>query len=1100
MPSSTVTWTQGLNSGGVYTEYGYSDGTTSQGNNTFGTLTSGSISIFNDNGGTTTIKELYTLYHAFVTDYTSLTIAPPSSPTNITQGNLTGTSIMGTPMSGSGNNPSSSFVSTSTYDRWLWSQDSASARMVPSTTGATSKSALLATDIVAGFSGDAPVISSVTNNDADSRSVIATVNLTSSGSGGSALEYAQTTGTGVPATGWQTGNTFEHPRNTTRYYHASRDRDTANASDTTSGVFVTYKDPATITVANATVAYGFATSYSATITGGIATHEAYTVSDTTGLASANVIANSLDVLNPYTTGAQFVIPNGDLPSAGNNKTYYLYSARFGNSGGDGFFDEVGSFTISQSARDIVPNAYTIPDVTNASLSSEQNAYVQITGINDSSSARRLSGTATFAVSSTTTTPSAGSFNSNVKNISNNQYLHVKQISSQNTNTTLSSEFSVGGVNDTWAVTTSVGGANIEVTTSYAFEPPDIYFIASDPFSTLANPIQITAGQTVQFSFSAEQGVGTATYCSFQSAYWTNTSEFDLNAGQSSTLKEWKSGIAPGTKESVIVHIADAQNTSDTIYFQQPYLTPDTTVSFCTGITVSSAATSHTIDITEVSPDTNSASTRYFVGTTSRLGPGSLTVNSVPTFLGDPTPYTILAALPLGSGGNSSKFTVGTYEVTRGTAPGASPPAIDSYGIAVYDHNEDFITSFTEESTILREVVNGTSLAQTSQCTNIALGVTGVSAGNAIAVITSDGSDSGGATGSTNIAYRFVGGNTLQLGRKTSTSASVDWTVLQYAGNTVGSTPNYGIEIYNQSGQLVIDEFASFYAVKEVLNLATSNSNVTLYPSSDAQAYSLVRVELTENSYPFTGGLPVPALQGPGLATLIPPKVLAYSTAVYSSSYRYVTFYVNAGQFGNGSNWNLAMLTERNSSTPSYYGGSPSSYGIQVNDSSGNILWDSSYRQCIINNIISANQYTSGSSGNFTYDVTTGADGVDPPTALGFVPPGVSDFEPTLRSYGSGVGVSGLNSMDPVNTFVLGGMVTGRVIYRSGNYLDPENSINLIVGGGTHTPGITLTSNSAVTLSMPRLYGGSTPSTGSEYCTRDPLSHHPDGYFVLARIT
>lgn len=149
MPSTTVTWTQGYRSGGVFTEYGYSDGTTSTDNISYGTLTSGAVSIFNDDAGTTTIKELYTLYHGFVTDYTSLTIAPPSSPTNITQGNLTGTSIMGTPMSGTGNNPSSSFVSTATYDRWLWSQDSASARMVPNSIAATSKSALLTTNIAA---------------------------------------------------------------------------------------------------------------------------------------------------------------------------------------------------------------------------------------------------------------------------------------------------------------------------------------------------------------------------------------------------------------------------------------------------------------------------------------------------------------------------------------------------------------------------------------------------------------------------------------------------------------------------------------------------------------------------------------------------------------------------------------------------------------------------------------------------------------------------------------------------------------------------------------------------------------------------------------
>ena len=73
-----------------------------------------------------------------------------------------------------------------------------------------------------------PVISSVTHNDANSSSVTATVNLSSTGSNGT-LQYAQTTSNTVPSSGWQSGNTFSHPRGTTRYYWASQATNTSGA-------------------------------------------------------------------------------------------------------------------------------------------------------------------------------------------------------------------------------------------------------------------------------------------------------------------------------------------------------------------------------------------------------------------------------------------------------------------------------------------------------------------------------------------------------------------------------------------------------------------------------------------------------------------------------------------------------------------------------------------------------------------------------------------------------------------------------------------------------------------------------------------------------
>jgi hypothetical protein len=176
--------------------------------------------------------------------------------------------------------------------------------------------------------------------------------------------------------------------------------------------------------------------------------------------------------------------------------------------------------------------------------------------------------------------------------------------------------------------------------------------------------------------------------------------------------------------------------------------------------------------------------------------------------------------------------------------------------------------------------------------------------------------------------------------------------------------------------------------------------------------------------------------------------------------------------------------------------------VQTKDSSGNVLWDSSWRQAIINNIIPANQFTSGSSGQFTYDVTTGADGVTPPYAVAYSPPGVVDVNfGTLDSNGEGKTISNLNLMDPTNTFLLGGgMLTGAIYYYTGLVSDPELGISYQDGGGRHIPGVVITSESSVNITMFRLGDGPISASAGEYCTRVATSHHPEGAFVLARIT
>ena len=106
-----------------------------------------------------------------------------------------------------------------------------------------------------------------------------------------------------------------------------------------------------------------------------------------------------------------------------------------------------------SSTDTTPNAFSFTDKT-GNASTEQNSYAQITGINAAATVSRTSGGATFAVASTSTTPSSSNFGTSNTTITNNQYLHVKQTTSSTYNATLSTVMNVGGVTDTWVVTTN----------------------------------------------------------------------------------------------------------------------------------------------------------------------------------------------------------------------------------------------------------------------------------------------------------------------------------------------------------------------------------------------------------------------------------------------------------------------------------------------------------------------------------------------------------------------------------------------------------------------------------------------------------------------
>ena len=186
-----------------------------------------------------------------------------------------------------------------------------------------------------GSSGSAPVISSVTNNNASSANVTATVNLSSNGSGGT-LQYAQTSSNSAPSSGWQSGNTFSHARGTTRYYWARQSSSLVSSSESHA---VGYIAPDTAVSPSSIIISNTATSGNTTIRN-VTAGETYQVRNNGGSTTyATVTASSTSVTASISSG---------LPTAGNTTTFRIYAKRPTSAGGDNAYDNTGdTFTIQR---------------------------------------------------------------------------------------------------------------------------------------------------------------------------------------------------------------------------------------------------------------------------------------------------------------------------------------------------------------------------------------------------------------------------------------------------------------------------------------------------------------------------------------------------------------------------------------------------------------------------------------------------------------------------------------------------------------------------------------------------------------------------------
>lgn len=288
-----------------------------------------------------------------------------------------------------------------------------------------------------------PVISSVVHNNAYSANVTTTVNLSSNGSGGT-LKYAQTTTNSVPSSGWQTSNQFTagHPRNTTRYYWASQDEDTAGAFDGGESLAVGYRAPPTTVYVNDFDIDFDATSANvsagSTLTGAI-----YKL-----FISGSPTSASAEITAPAGNTTSIPVTPSVLPTEGNTTAYRVYVKLPLALGGDNLFDQTvgatGEVEITRLEElDDEPDNFDFVDVNDAQPSALHTQGVQINGIDTTITVARLTGTAEFQISNSATTPST--FSSSAKTATNGQYMHIRQSAPSTYNSVIYSVWNVGGI-------------------------------------------------------------------------------------------------------------------------------------------------------------------------------------------------------------------------------------------------------------------------------------------------------------------------------------------------------------------------------------------------------------------------------------------------------------------------------------------------------------------------------------------------------------------------------------------------------------------------------------------------------------------------------
>jgi hypothetical protein len=342
---------------------------------------------------------------------------------------------------------------------------------------------------------------------------------------------------------------------------------------------------------------------------------------------------------------------------------------------------------SQAGADTTPNAFSFTDVTTSDLTTYKYDYVQITGITAAapvtgSNATYMSSYG-FAISSSTTQPSTSAFTGGNKTITNNQYLHVRMRSSGSNSSTNSITLNVGGVSDTFSVTTSA------------------QTIVAPAISYVQHNNAAAANVTAAINLSSSGSGGTLEYAqstsnSVPSSGWQSSTSFAHPRG--TTRYYWASR---------------SQNSSGTYGSSASlavgYLTADVSTT-PSDITIASSASNATVSLTTVTSGetyavravNGSSNFATAVASSAGVNVGPFTSN-IPS-AGSVATYEIFALRPTSSGGDGSsyldtndQFTV-TKQAASGGGSGGGSLTSSTYGTAVYNSSSQQIWGSNVRST------------------------------------------------------------------------------------------------------------------------------------------------------------------------------------------------------------------------------------------------------------------------------------------------------------------------------------------------------------------------------------------------------------------
>lgn len=236
---------------------------------------------------------------------------------------------------------------------------------------------------------DRPATPTVSSTNTRTASVTVTVSSSKSGEG--TLEYAQSTSTTIPSTGWQTSDEFSQARNSTRYYFV-RNKYGSGAAYPSGTKYATsvvnYLEPDLAVTASSSTLSNAATDSATTTIGSGQDDEEYAVRVNNG---------STDLASRTGNGDITFVPGVGV---GDTKTFEIFAKLPADKGGNDTFKATNdTFTVKRQVL--------APTAVSASHNNAASDEVTVTVVATITAQRQGSGTLQYAKSSTNVLPTSG---------------------------------------------------------------------------------------------------------------------------------------------------------------------------------------------------------------------------------------------------------------------------------------------------------------------------------------------------------------------------------------------------------------------------------------------------------------------------------------------------------------------------------------------------------------------------------------------------------------------------------------------------------------------------------------------------------------------